>query len=59
MGGGRNTYRIWVGKSEGKYNLKDQGVDGRMGSKSTLGKFFGGVWSEFTWLRIGIIVGLL
>jgi hypothetical protein len=39
--------------------LEDQGVDGRMGSKWTLGGLAGGVWSRFTWLRIGIVGGLL
>jgi hypothetical protein len=33
MGEGRNVYRVLVGKPEGKKHLKDQGVDGRMGSK--------------------------
>jgi hypothetical protein len=37
MGEGRNVYRVLVGKPEGKNHLKDQGVDGRMGSKWTLG----------------------
>jgi hypothetical protein len=32
MGEGRNAYRLLVGKPEGKNRLKDQGVDGRMGS---------------------------
>jgi hypothetical protein len=31
MGGGRNVYRVFVGKPEGKDHLKDQGADGRMG----------------------------
>jgi hypothetical protein len=31
------VYRVLVGKPEGKDHLKDQGVDGRMGSKWTLG----------------------
>jgi hypothetical protein len=39
--------------------LKDQGEDGRMTSKWTLGRLVGGVWSGFTWLRIGTIGGLL
>jgi hypothetical protein len=57
---GRNVYRVWVGKSEGKGHFKDQGVDGRMGSKWTLGRLVGwGVWSGFTWIRIGTVVGLL
>jgi hypothetical protein len=33
MGEGRNVYRVLVGKPEGKIHLKDQDVDGRMGSK--------------------------
>jgi hypothetical protein len=42
-----------------KYHLKDQGVDGRMGSKWTLGRLVGEVWSGFIWLRIGTVGGLL
>jgi hypothetical protein len=30
MGEGRNMYMVLVGKPEGKDNLKDQGVLGRM-----------------------------
>jgi hypothetical protein len=33
MGGGRNMYRVLVGKPEAKDHLEDQFVDGRMGSK--------------------------
>jgi hypothetical protein len=58
-GEGRNVYRVLVGKLEGKDHLKDQGVDGRMGSKWTLGRLVRGVQSGFTWLRIGIVGGLL
>jgi hypothetical protein len=39
---GRNVYRFLVGKFEGKNHLKDQGVDGRMGSKWTLERLVGG-----------------
>jgi hypothetical protein len=42
MGEGRNVYRVLVGKPEGKDHLKDQGVDGRMVSKWTLGILVGG-----------------
>jgi hypothetical protein len=59
MGEGRNVYRVLVGKPEGKSYLEDQGVDGRMGSKWTLGRLDRGVWSGFTWLRIGTVGGLL
>jgi hypothetical protein len=60
MGEGRNAYRVLVRKPEGKDHMKDQDVAGRMGSKWTLGRLVGGgVWNGFTWLRIGIIGGLL
>jgi hypothetical protein len=42
MGEGRNVYRVLVGKPEGKDHLKDQGVDGRMGTKWTLRRLAGG-----------------
>jgi hypothetical protein len=59
MGEGRNVYRVLVGKPEGKNHLEDHGVDGRMGSEWILRRLVGGVWSGFTWLRIGTVVGLL
>jgi hypothetical protein len=37
----RNVYRVLVAKPDGKDHLKDQGVDGRMGSKWTLGRLVG------------------
>jgi hypothetical protein len=43
MGEGRNVHRVLVGKPEGKDHLKDQGVDGRMGSKWPLGRLVGRV----------------
>jgi hypothetical protein len=39
----RNMYRALVGKPEDKSHLKEQGVDGRMGSKWTLRRLVGGV----------------
>jgi hypothetical protein len=36
MGEGRNVYRVLVENTKEKDHLKDQGVDGRMGSKWTL-----------------------
>jgi hypothetical protein len=59
MGEGRNVYRVLVGKPVGRNNLKDQGIDGRMGSKRTFGRLVWGVWSGFTWLRIRTVGGLL
>jgi hypothetical protein len=49
----------WESPKE-EVHLEDQGVDGRMGSKLTLGRLVGeGVWSGFNWLRIGTVGGLL
>jgi hypothetical protein len=43
MGEGRNVYRVWMGKPEGKRPLeRPRRVDGRMGSKWTLGRLVGG-----------------
>jgi hypothetical protein len=55
MGEGRNLYRVLVGKPEGNSPLERYGG---MGRKWTLGYWLAG-WSGFTWLRIGIIGGLL
>jgi hypothetical protein len=60
---GRGEKRVqgFGGKAERKKDdLEDQGVDGRMGSKRTLGRLTGGRGcSGFTWLRIGTVGGLL
>jgi hypothetical protein len=40
--GEENAYRVLVGKPEGKDHLKDEGVDGRMGSEWILGRLVGG-----------------
>jgi hypothetical protein len=42
MGERRNVYRILMGSPNEKAQLKDQGVDGGMGSKWTLGRLVGG-----------------
>jgi hypothetical protein len=36
------VYRVLVGKPEGIEHLEEKGVDGRMGSKWTLGRLCGG-----------------
>jgi hypothetical protein len=48
-----------VGKPEGKNHLEYQSVDGRMGSKWTVDRLAGEVWSGFTWLRMRTVGGLL
>jgi hypothetical protein len=42
MGEGRNLYRFWWESLKDKDHLRDQGVDGRMGSKWALGRWVGG-----------------
>jgi hypothetical protein len=42
MGEGRNVYRVWWESPKEKDYLKDQGVDGRMGSKWTSRRLIGG-----------------
>jgi hypothetical protein len=59
VGEGRNVYRVLVGKPEGKSLLEDQGIDGRMVLKWTLGRLAGKGWNGITWLRIGTVGGLL
>jgi hypothetical protein len=58
MGEGRNVYKVLVGKAEGKIPL-ERPRRRCMGSKWTLGRWVGGVWSGFTWLRIGTVGGML
>jgi hypothetical protein len=59
MGEGRNVYRVSWESPKGGVHLEDQGVDGRMGLEWILRRLVGGVWSGFTWLRIGTVGGLL
>jgi hypothetical protein len=49
MGEGRNLYRVLVRKPEGKNHLGEQGIDGRMGSKWTLGRLAGG---DVEWIHL-------
>jgi hypothetical protein len=59
MGEGRKVYRVLVGKPEERDNLKDKGVDVRMGSKWTLWRLAWGVRSGCIWLTIGTVGGFL
>jgi hypothetical protein len=58
-GRGRNVYRIFVGKPEGKRPLERVRCRWEHGIKLDLRETGWRVWSVFTWLRIGIIGGLL
>jgi hypothetical protein len=61
MGEGRNLYRVLVGKPEAKRPLGRPRHRWEDGIKMDLWEFGwgGGVWSGFTWLRIGTVGGLL
>jgi hypothetical protein len=60
MGEGTNVYRVLVGKPEGKRPLGRPRRRWEYGIKMDLREIgFGGVWSGFTWFRIGIVGGLL
>jgi hypothetical protein len=59
MGEGRKVYRVLMGKPEGKSPLERARCRWEDGIKMDPREFVGGVWSGFTWLRIGIAGGLL
>jgi hypothetical protein len=59
MGEGRNLYRVLVGKPGGKRPLVRTRRRWEDGLKTDLREIGWGVWSGFTWLRIGIVGGLL
>jgi hypothetical protein len=59
MGEGRNLYRVSVGKLKGKRPLERPRCGWEDGIKMDLREIGLGVWSGFTWLRIGIVGGLL
>jgi hypothetical protein len=59
MGEGRNLYRVLVGKPEGRRPLGRPRRRWEDGLDMDLEEIGWGVWSGFTWLRIGTVGGLL
>jgi hypothetical protein len=60
QGTGEKGYRVLVGKPEGKSPIERPRRRWEDGIKMDLREIgCGGVWSGFTWLRIGIVGGLL
>jgi hypothetical protein len=59
-GEGRNVYRVLVGKPEGKRPLGRPRRRWENGIKVDHGEIgWGGGWRGLTWLKIGIVGGLL
>jgi hypothetical protein len=56
---GRNVYRVLVGRPEGKRPLGRPRRRWEDGIKLVPTEISWGVWSGFTWLRIGTVGGLL
>jgi hypothetical protein len=59
VGEGRNMYRILMGNPEGKKALERPRLRWQVGVRLNLREICWGMWSGFTWLRIGIVGGLL
>jgi hypothetical protein len=59
IGGGRNVYRVLMGKPEGKRPVERPRRRWEDGIKFDLREIGWGAWSGFTWLGIGIVGGLL
>jgi hypothetical protein len=55
----RNVYRVLVGKPEGKDPLEKPRRRWEDGIGMDLREIGWGMWSGFTWFRIGIVGGLL
>ena len=53
MGEMRGVYRVLVGKPEGRNHLRDPGIDGRIILRWICRKWDVGLWTEWTWRRIG------
>jgi hypothetical protein len=56
MGEERKVY-VFVANPEGKRPLEVPGVDARMESSTNLVEIGWGIWSGFSWLRIGACGG--
>jgi hypothetical protein len=53
-----NCTRFWWESLKERDHAEDQDVDGRMVLEWIVGTLDGGVWSGFTWFRIGTVSGL-
>jgi hypothetical protein len=55
----RDAYKILVGRPEGRNQLADPGVDGRIILKQNFKKWDGEAWTGLSWLRIRTDGGIL
>jgi hypothetical protein len=55
VGEGETCTGLWRETPKERDDLKDEGTDGRMGSKWTFTGRGGGEWNGYTWLRIGTV----
>ena len=53
MVGRRGIYRVLVGKPEGKDDLGDPDIDGRIILRGIFRMWYVWVWTGSSWLRIG------
>ena len=53
MGEGRGVYTVMVGNLRKRDHLGDPGVDGRIILRWIFRKWDVGVWTGWSWLRIG------
>jgi hypothetical protein len=56
---GEKCTGFWQESPNERAHSEDRGADGRMGSEWIFRRLAGGVWSGFSWLRIGTNGGLL
>jgi hypothetical protein len=53
----REVYKVLVESPKERDHSENLGVDGRMGSEWIIGRLAWGLWSVFSWLRIGTVAG--
>jgi hypothetical protein len=51
--GKKKKHTFWRENPKERVHSEDRDVDGRMELEGILGRLAGGMWSGFTWLRIG------
>ena len=55
----RGSYKVLIGKPDGKKHLEDPDVDGRIILRWIFRKWVVGIWTGSNWFRIGTVGGHL